>query len=263
MYLDSSKGIPPSDVITEAKPLAGANKERTSSPDQKPVALYERIIQASSNPGDLVLDPFCGCATTPIAAHNLSRRWVGIDRREDAAFHIANRLLGLGINVNEFKAQQQALLDELQAHCEILSTPLRSDENSNAPDLSPVYLRRKPTTMRRAEMLDILVSQWGLRCWGCGFEPPAVEYLDLDHVLPASEGGSNELYNRAPLCGPCNRRKSNTMTLTNLRRFNKREMRWYGDHKIDRLVGIAAARQWATDYLTQQPQQGAFTAFVR
>ncbi len=112
-------------------------------------------------------------------------------------------------------------------------------------------------------MLDILVSQWGLRCWGCGFEPPTVEYLDLDHVLPASEGGSNELDNRAPLCGPCNRRKSNTMTLTSLRRLNKREMRWYGDHKIDRLVDIAAARQWATDYLAQQPQQGAFSAFVR
>ncbi len=114
--------IPPT-VWSDIQQTYRYRKERTGSPDQKPVALYERIIKASSNPGDLVLDPFCGCATTPIAAHNQGRRWVGIDRREDASFHIANRLLGLGINVNEFKVQQQALLDELQAHCEILSTP--------------------------------------------------------------------------------------------------------------------------------------------
>lgn len=123
VYFDPAKGIPPSDVITEAKPLAGAYQERTTSPDQKPIALYERIIRASSNPDDIVLDPFCGCATTPIAANNLGRRWVGIDRREDAAYHIANRLLGLGINVNEFKAEQQWLLEELQDYCEIRATP--------------------------------------------------------------------------------------------------------------------------------------------
>ncbi len=120
-YLNLEEGVKIQDVWTDIPGSRG--NESTSSPDQKPVALYERIIKASSNPGDLVLDPFCGCATTPIAAHNLGRRWVGIDRREDAAFHIANRLLGLGINVNEFKVQQQALLDELQAHCEILSIP--------------------------------------------------------------------------------------------------------------------------------------------
>jgi hypothetical protein len=112
-------------------------------------------------------------------------------------------------------------------------------------------------------MLNILVEQWGLRCWGCGFEPPTVEYLDLDHVLPASEGGGNELDNRAPLCGPCNRRKSNTMTLTRLRQLNRRENRWYGEHKVDQRIDIASARQWAINYLAELPQQGAFTAAAR
>ena len=78
------------DDIGEAK-----GNERTGSPDQKPIALYERIIQASSKEGDLVLDPFCGCATTIIAANNLKRRWIGIDRRTDARYHIVTRLLGL------------------------------------------------------------------------------------------------------------------------------------------------------------------------
>ncbi len=53
--------------------------QRTGYPTQKPLALYERIIEASSNEGDIVLDPFCGCATTPIAAERLKRQWVGMD----------------------------------------------------------------------------------------------------------------------------------------------------------------------------------------
>ena len=253
-YLSESKGaLLVGDIWQDIKLLGRRSREATGSPDQKPVALYERIIAASSNPGDIVLDPFCGCATTPIAAHNLGRRWVGIDRREDAAYHVANRLLGLGINVNEYRAQQQALMPQLQAACEIRYVPpVRTDDGETAPSRSPVYRRRKPATMRRAEMLAILTAQWGIRCWGCGFEPPSVEYLDLDHLFPESEGGSNELPNRAPLCSPCNKRKSNTMTLTALRRLNKRESRWYGSPDIEQRIDIRMAREWAENYLAEQ-----------
>ena len=103
--------------------------------------------------------------------------------------------------------------------------------------------------MTRKAMTAILTQQWGIRCWGCGFEPPSIEYLDLDHIFPESEGGSNELENRAPLCSPCNRRKSNTWTLTKLRRENKREERWYSQPPIDLHIDIRMARQWALEYL--------------
>lgn len=63
----------------EVRPIGRTSKERLGYPTQKPVALLERIISASSRAGDIVLDPFCGCGTTVAAAHNLGRRWLGID----------------------------------------------------------------------------------------------------------------------------------------------------------------------------------------
>ena len=61
-------------------------KERMGYPTQKPLALLERIIKVSSNEGDVVLDPFCGCATTLIAAESLNRKWMGIDKNKQAFF---------------------------------------------------------------------------------------------------------------------------------------------------------------------------------
>ena len=76
-YLAATKGIAATDLISDV-PMASGN-ERMGYATQKPVALLERIISASSNPGDVILDPFCGCATTIEAAHRLDRQWVGID----------------------------------------------------------------------------------------------------------------------------------------------------------------------------------------
>ncbi len=67
------------DVWTDIERINQAARERLGYPTQKPQALLERIIQASSNPGDLVLDPFCGCGTAVAAAEKLGRRWIGID----------------------------------------------------------------------------------------------------------------------------------------------------------------------------------------
>ena len=78
-YLDEQKGRAVGDVWTDINPISSQAKERLGYPTQKPLALLERIIKASSNPGDVVLDPFCGCGTTVHAAETLRRRWLGID----------------------------------------------------------------------------------------------------------------------------------------------------------------------------------------
>ncbi len=78
-YLDEQEGIPVGDVWADIPPVQSQSKELLGYPTQKPLALLERIISASSNPGDIVLDPFCGCGTTIAAAQKLGRKWIGID----------------------------------------------------------------------------------------------------------------------------------------------------------------------------------------
>ena len=78
-YLDEQSGAVVGDVWTDISQIRGADAELLGYPTQKPLALLERIISASSNPGDVVLDPFCGCGTTIAAAQKLGRRWIGID----------------------------------------------------------------------------------------------------------------------------------------------------------------------------------------
>lgn len=78
-YLDESKGMPAQDIWPDIQSLRSWMAERLGYPTQKPEALLERIIEASSNEGDLVLDPFCGCGTTIQVAQRLKRRWIGID----------------------------------------------------------------------------------------------------------------------------------------------------------------------------------------
>jgi hypothetical protein len=78
-YLDESKGVPLGNLWTDIDLLRGHSKERLGYPTQKPIALLERILSISTNPGDLVLDPFAGCGTTIAAAEKLKRRWIGID----------------------------------------------------------------------------------------------------------------------------------------------------------------------------------------
>ena len=77
-YLDEMPGVPLQNIWTDIGPIGGS-KEYLGYRTQKPEALLERIIQASSNPDDVVLDPFCGCGTATVAAHRLGRKWVGID----------------------------------------------------------------------------------------------------------------------------------------------------------------------------------------
>ncbi|WP_243642010.1 DNA methyltransferase [Rhodovulum steppense] len=85
-------GVPCSDSWDDIRPINSQAQERLGYPTQKPVALLERIVAASSNPGDLVLDPFCGCGTTVHAAEKLGRQWIGIDVTHLAIGLIEKRL---------------------------------------------------------------------------------------------------------------------------------------------------------------------------
>lgn len=78
-YLDEQEGVPVGDVWIDIPPVQAQSKEILGYPTQKPLALLERIIKASSNPDDVVLDPFCGCGTAVAAAQKLDRKWIGID----------------------------------------------------------------------------------------------------------------------------------------------------------------------------------------
>jgi len=78
-YLDEQEGLPIGDIWSDILPIQAGSAERPGYPTQKPLPLLERIIQTSSNPGDLVLDPFSGCGTAISAAQKLGRKWIGID----------------------------------------------------------------------------------------------------------------------------------------------------------------------------------------
>lgn len=91
-YLDEMPGVPLQDLWTDIPPIHSTAAERLGYPTQKPEALLERIVMSSSNEGDVVLDPFCGCGTTIAAAQKLGRRWIGIDITHLAIGLIKSRL---------------------------------------------------------------------------------------------------------------------------------------------------------------------------
>ena len=91
-YLDEMPGVPLQDIWTDIEPINAVAQERLKYPTQKPEALLERIVSASSNKGGVVLDPFCGCGTTIAAAQALDRQWIGIDVTNLAITLIRHRL---------------------------------------------------------------------------------------------------------------------------------------------------------------------------
>ena len=131
-YLEDGRYCPD---YWEIPALTNNSKERTGYPTQKPIALLERIIKASSKEGDIVLDPFCGCATTCIASEKLGRQWVGIDVSFKAYELVKERLKkevqGIGkqgkLDVNtELKNDYDKLLPNPQNH-----PPKRTDVNGD------------------------------------------------------------------------------------------------------------------------------------
>ena len=195
-YLSSSNGIPYQDVWAFQPGTQGAcwdsdigidedvkwldnEAERIGYPTQKPVGLLVRIIETSSNEGDTVLDPFCGCATACVAADRLNRQWVGIDLSPLAARLVRQRIQAEG-----------PLLYDLTHRTDI---PRRTDVGK-----LPDYRTQKHTLFGKQEGV----------CNGCGIAFPFRNFT-VDHVIPRSRGGTDHPDNLQLLCAACNSQKGN------------------------------------------------------
>jgi len=158
--------------------LNSMSKERTGYPTQKPLVLLHRIIKASSKEGDIVLDPFCGCATTCVAAQHLGRKWLGIDIEKQSVNILIERLTDAqGRLFKDFVATDQI--------------PKRSDIEEVQPSQS---------------IKQRLYAQQDGKCNACR-QDFDVRNLEIDHIIPKSKGGGDYYENYQLLCGSCNRIK--------------------------------------------------------
>ena len=183
-------------ISDDIKELYRNNKERTEYRTQKPLSLLQRIIEASSNEGDVVLDPFCGCATTCVAAENLKRQWIGIDLSEEAKNFILDRL----------KKEVKPPLKNLSTVVEHLTDlPKRTD----LPKITDWDELKE----------ELLIIQNG-KCAGCKVTMP-MGGMEKDHIIPEVKGGQDVRTNIQLLCGSCNSKKGSD-SMETLRKKNIR-----------------------------------------
>ena len=181
-YLNDHKGIVPGNIWTDIPKALGV--ERVGYTTQKPTALLERIVAASSDKDGVVLDPFCGCATACIAAEKLGRRWVGIDL-SPLAYQLTNRRLdnqlGLpGLSTIHWDTREEPL-------------PRRDDEADLPPYNCP-------------ENVAALFTEQGGVCNGCDNYYYLKDFT-VDHIVSRKRGGTHHLGNLQLLCAQCNSRK--------------------------------------------------------
>ena len=184
-------------------------KERTGFKTQKPLKLLERIISASSNPGDFVFDPFCGCATTLIAAAKLQRRWIGIDLSEKAVELMEIRFEE-DMGMHDRPIPRDAREEDEEGKRLVPDLPERTDLGKLPP----------PHTYR-----DELYGIQSGNCEGCRTHFSNKKNLEVDHIVAKSKGGTDARRNLQLLCSSCNRIKGDRgmeylMTRLNMDRIN-------------------------------------------
>ncbi|MCY4263841.1 MAG: DNA methyltransferase, partial [Gammaproteobacteria bacterium] len=131
------KGKHPDDVICDIQPIAPSAKARLGYPTQKPLPLLDRIIQTSSHPNDIVLDPFCGCATTCVAAERLGRKWVGVDVSHKAFELVTLRLTKEAADPDDLLKKQNEITLRTDP-------PVRTDQGVDYRETKFVYIISHP-----------------------------------------------------------------------------------------------------------------------
>ena len=229
MYEDNFRGTPIGNLWADINPVAG--DERTGYPTQKPQALAERIIVSSTNPGDLVLDCFAGCAYVPVAAQLTGRRWIACDMSPRAwtivrrQFHKHPQLgiVSEGELPNSESEPNVKLRPQLATANRIIKVrgpnqlPVRRTADhpmqiANVRLAEPMY-RQKPKETSD-QIWEAFVKEWGTGCWYCGRTMSGHrQELHLDHIEPNRRDGSNDdCWNRALACTVCNSNKSDKLT---------------------------------------------------
>ena len=192
IYLKDSPGRAIGNLWTEdGLQLNTSSSERTGWPTQKPLALLERIIKASSNEADVVLDPFCGCATACVAAEQLGRQWIGIDISDSAEVITKLRL-------QDEVDKQSALWNPLEDILVQTDAPVRTDRTETTPQ------RQHPKA--HVHKHELYGKQEG-KCIGCNHYFP-FRNMTMDHIVPQSKGGTDAKANLQLLCNACNSTKS-------------------------------------------------------
>ena len=214
-YAASDQGTPPQNLILSPMGFTNFNKaqgEYVGYPTQKPIGLYERLILASCPPKGIVLDPFAGCATTPVAAERLGRQWVAIDIWDGAIDVVRQRM-----------EDNRQLLGDIPV-IRYKTTPPERTDNAEPAVLELQTPRSRQRYPRPRSQHGRLIIDIGAYCQGCGrdygFDP---RVLEVDHIRPKADGGSDAYDNLTLLCPPCNREKRDRYTLSHLQDINRRE----------------------------------------
>ena len=258
-YLDSVKGRAVPDWWDDIASFGTAtgSKERTGYPTQKPVALAERAIKATTNKGDVVLDCFSGCAYVAVAAERLERKWVACDL-QPRAWTVFKRQFNKPelalLHCHDLTTGQQVLAEKtvtIHGPDELpeLTVPREQHEMPNFK-LDDRQYKAPASLIPDNEMMVELLKMSGWRAWCCGFANvkngkvlETTWQFELDHIHPKSkEGTSHEIENRAPLCPRHNRQKSNKhKPLAEYRNDIAAAGELYVD-SLDELVNLTEAR---------------------
>ncbi len=182
------------DAVWRIPTVVPASKEYMQWDTQKPLALLERIVASCSNEGDLVLDPFCGCATACVAAERLHRQWVGMDRSPRAGILVRKRL----------REQDEGIAIWAQDVVVTRAVPERTDITE--PPMSKSEIKAALFERQQTDGSDLAAC--AAAELGCPHLLP-IELLEIDRIRPGSAGGEYTLANTQLLCGRCNRTKGN------------------------------------------------------